>query len=123
MSDDLAVARAAEQLRLAMIAPTHDNLLALLDPDLTYGHSNAKIDTRDSMMAAFLDGRSDFTTIDISEQVVKVVGDLAWLRHSLVADTNDSGKPGHVELKVLLVWRRAGDAWKLVARQAVKKPL
>ncbi|CAN5386482.1 nuclear transport factor 2 family protein [soil metagenome] len=123
MSDNHAVEQAAERLRLAMISPTRENLLAVLDPDLTYGHSNAKIDDRESMMAAFLDGRSDFTTIDIGEQTIRVVGDLAWLRHSLVADTNDSGKPGHVELAVLLVWRRLGDAWRLVARQAVKKPL
>jgi len=34
--------------------------------------------------------------------------------------TNDSGKPGKVQIKVLGVWQKRGNDWKLLARQAVR---
>ena len=45
---------------------------------------------------------------------------MAFVRHSLAADTNDSGKPGKVALKILGVWQKQGGNWKLLARQAVR---
>ncbi|CAN5824421.1 nuclear transport factor 2 family protein [soil metagenome] len=114
------VSAATERLRLAMISPEPAALATLFADELSYGHSDGKIDTKASITASLLDGSSDFTTVDLSEQTVAVVGDVALVRHRLVADTNDSGKPGHVKLKILLVWQqRAGD-WVLLARQAVR---
>lgn len=114
------VAALAERLRLAMISPTPTALADLFADDLSYGHSDGKLDTKASISGSLLDGSSDFTTIDISEQTVQVSGDVAIVRHRLVADTNDSGRTGHVKLKILLVWRRQGGEWRLLARQAVR---
>ncbi|CAN5278195.1 nuclear transport factor 2 family protein [soil metagenome] len=115
------VAAAAEKLRLAMIDPTRENLTAIVADDLSYGHSGGKVDTKASYMSDLLDGKSDFVTITITDQTVKVIGtDLAIVRHTLAADTNDSGKPGKVALKVLGVWQKQGGQWKLLARQAVR---
>ena len=115
------VTAAAEKLRLAMIDPTRENLAAIVADDLSYGHSGGKVDTKASYTADLLDGKSDFVTITITEQTVKVIGtDLAIVRHTLAADTNDSGKPGKVTLKVLGVWQKQAGQWKLLARQAVR---
>jgi ketosteroid isomerase-like protein len=74
-------------------------------------------------MADLLDGKSDFVTIAISDQTVTVVdGNVAIVRHTLAADTNDSGKPGKVTIKVLGVWQKQGDQWKLLVRQAIRPP-
>jgi Domain of unknown function (DUF4440) len=121
-ADAQAVADASERLRLLMIDPDASGLDALLADDLSYGHSNGKLDTKASLMADLQSGASDFVTIALTEQVVHVAGDTALVRHTLVADTNDGGKPGHVKLKVLLVWQRRAGAWKLLARQAVRLP-
>jgi hypothetical protein len=51
-----------------------------------------------------------------------VAGDAAIVRHTLTADTNDSGKPGKVSIKILGVWQKQGGDWKLLARQAVRPP-
>ena len=109
-----------ERLRLAMISPSATALADLFADDLSYGHSDGKLDTKASISCSLLDGSSDFTTIDISEQTVSVNGDVAIVRHRLVADTNDSGRPGHVKLKILLVWQRHDGDWRLLARQAVR---
>ncbi|WP_062470652.1 nuclear transport factor 2 family protein [Variovorax boronicumulans] len=116
-----AVAAAAERLRVAMVDPTPAALRALVADDLSYGHSGGKVDTQASFIADLLDGKSDFVTIAITDQTVKVVdGRTAIVRHTLTADTNDSGKPGKVALKILGVWQKQGGEWKLLARQAVR---
>ncbi|BEP62694.1 hypothetical protein GmRootV213_32480 [Variovorax sp. V213] len=116
-----AVAAAAERLRIAMIDPTPAALGALVADDLSYGHSSGRVDTKASFIGDLVAGKSDFVAITISDQTVKVVdGQTAIVRHTLAADTNDSGKPGKVALKILGVWQKQGGDWKLLARQAVR---
>ncbi|QNK65998.1 nuclear transport factor 2 family protein [Variovorax sp. PAMC26660] len=115
------VAAAAERLRVAMIDPTAAALGALVADDLSYGHSGGKVDTKTSFISDLMDGKSDFVSIAITEQTIKVVDSrTAIVRHTLTADTNDSGKPGKVSLKILGVWQKQGGDWKLLARQAVR---
>ncbi|MDM0050738.1 nuclear transport factor 2 family protein [Variovorax sp. J22R115] len=117
-----AVAAAAEKLRVAMIDPTPAALDALVADDLSYGHSGGKVDTKASFISDLMDGKSDFVNITITEQIINVIDNVAIVRHTLTADTNDSGKPGKVSIKILGVWQKQGDNWKLLARQAVRPP-
>lgn len=117
---DASAAAAAEKLRLAMVDPDRSALDALVADDLTYGHSGGKVDTKSSFIADLLNGNSDFVTITISDQTVKVVKDIALVRHTLSAQTNDSGKPGTVTIKILQVWQQQNGQWRLLARQAVR---
>ena len=119
-SAEQAVAVAAEKLRVAMIDPTPTALSALVADDLSYGHSGGRVDTKDSFIGDLVAGKSDFVTITITDQSIKVVGNSAIVRHTLTADTNDSGKPGKVQIKILGVWQQQGGSWKLLARQAVR---
>ena len=115
-----AVAGAVEKLRVQMVTPNEASLKALLADDLSYGHSGGKIDTKASFVADLLSGASDFVSIELTEQTVRVVGDTAIVRHTLSAATNDGGKPGTVKLHILTVWQKQGSDWKLLARQAVR---
>ncbi|WP_354372821.1 nuclear transport factor 2 family protein [Variovorax paradoxus] len=116
-----AVAAAAERLRLAMVDPTAAALGALVADDLSYGHSGGKVDTKASFIGDLVERKSDFVSITITDQTIKVVGgNTAIVRHTLAADTLDSGKPGKVALKILGIWQKQGNDWKLLARQAVR---
>ncbi|CAN7614237.1 nuclear transport factor 2 family protein [Acidovorax sp. LjRoot66] len=120
-ASEQSVAAAAERLRVAMVDPTQAALAQLVADDLSYGHSGGRVDTKDSFIGDLLAGKSDFVTITISDQTIKVVGNTAIVRHTLTADTNDSGKPGKVQIKILGVWQQQqGGQWKLLARQAVR---
>ena len=110
-ADAPAVAAAAERLRIAMIDPTPAALGALVADDLSYGHSGGKVDTKASFIADLMSGASDFVTLTISDQTVKLVDNVAIVRHTLTADTNDSGKPGKVSIKILGVWQKQGGEW------------
>ena len=118
--DEQAVAGAVESLRKALIDPDKDKLDALVLDELTYGHSSGVIQDKAAFEGALLNKSSDFVTIDLSQQTIKVVGNTAWVRHILSATTNDGGKPGSTRLSVLLVWVKQKGQWRLLARQAVK---
>ena len=118
--ESAAVATAVESLRKALIDPDKTTLDALVLDELTYGHSSGVIQDKATFEEALLSKSSDFVTIDLSQQTVRVVGNTAWVRHILSATTNDGGKPGTAHLSVLLIWVKQKGQWRLLARQAVK---
>ncbi|MEN4761230.1 nuclear transport factor 2 family protein [Chryseobacterium sp. C39-AII1] len=120
-NDKDAVTAASEKLRLAMISGEKPELEALILPELTYGHSGGHIDDATEFVEKLVSKKSDFVTIDITNQKVDVVGNTAIVRHHLYATTADAGKaPGDVTLDIVLVWTKVKKDWKLLARQAVK---
>jgi hypothetical protein len=117
---DPMLKQAVEALRKALIDPTKAALDKLTMDELSYGHSSGLIQDKAAFEQALLSGASDFVSIDLSDQTMKVVGNTAWVRHTLSAVTNDGGKPGEAHLSVLLVWMKQKGQWRLLARQAVK---
>ncbi len=118
--DETAVASAVEALRKAMIDPDKATLDKLTADELSYGHSSGKVQDKAAFIEALTSGASDFVTIDLTEQTIKIVGNTAIVRHNLSASTNDGGKPGTVKLGILTIWQKQHSQWKLLARQAVK---
>lgn len=119
--DTQTVTDAAEKLRLAMVSGEKSALESLILPELTYGHSGGHIDDAKEFVEKLVSKKSDFLTIDITNQNVSIVGNTAIVRHHFYATTADLGKaPGDVTLDILLVWAKVKKDWKLLARQAVK---
>jgi hypothetical protein len=119
--DTQAVTDAVEKLRSAMISGERSALESLIVPELTYGHSGGHIDDAKEFVEKLVSKKSDFLTIDITDQNVSIVGNTAIVRHHFYATTADLGKaPGDVTLDILLVWTKIKKDWKLLARQAVK---
>ena len=117
------VTKATEQLRKAMVDADTVTLDKLTTAELSYGHSSGKLQTKKEFISDLATGASDFVSIDLTDQTVKVVGNTAIIRHILTAATNDKGKgPGTVKLGILLVWIKNKGQWQLLARQAVKVP-
>lgn len=118
--DQAAVTQSVDQLRALMIDPDKAKLEALASDELSYGHSNGKLEDKKAFIEALMNGSSDFKTIDLTEQTVTIVDNTAFVRHKLMAETANDGKPGTAKLAVLLVWVKQKGSWKLLARQAVK---
>lgn len=114
------VDEAVQQLTKAMIDADSVQLYALTYPNLKYAHSTGKVQNQQEFVEGITSGRSDFVTIDLSDQTVDIVGNTACVRHILDAKTNDSNVAGHVRLAILLVWVKEKGKWRLLARQAVK---
>lgn len=118
--DEKAVTTALEQLRKAMVDGDSTTLSVLTLPQLSYGHSGGHVDDKAEFVQKIASGKSDFVTIDISDQQINIVQNVAVVRHKFHATTNDNGKPGTVDLSILLIWQKQKNDWKLLARQAVK---
>jgi ketosteroid isomerase-like protein len=117
---ELAVQKAVNHLIAAMISGDRAELEASASEHLSYGHSGGHVEGKLDFVEKIASGKSDFVTIDISEQTIDIVGKTAIVRHSFNATTNDGGKPGVVKLKVLLIFKKEKGGWKMIARQAVK---
>ena len=121
-ADEKAVAAAVEKFRQAMVASDKATLEKMSTDQLSYGHSNGLVEDRAAFLEQFVTGQTDFVTITLSDQTIKIVGDAAVVRHHLVGDTNNNKVPGKVDLIVLMVWEKQKGEWRLLARQAVKIP-
>lgn len=109
-----------EVLRMAMISGDKTQLIKITTPALSYGHSSGLIETQEQFVEKLASGKSDFVTINISNETITLYKNTAIVRHQLEATTNDGGKPGTVKLHVLLVWVKSKQGWQLATRQAVK---
>lgn len=118
--EEKAVATAVDSLTAAMVSSNFTSLSKWTDDNLSYGHSSGLLQDKAAFLENFVTGKTDFVTIDLTDQKITVMGKTAIVRHTLSATTNDGGKPGSTKLYVLLVWAKEGKMWKLLARQAVK---
>lgn len=118
--EEAAVTAAVENLKKAMIDGDKAGLTSITADQLSYGHSSGKVEDKATFVENIVSGNSDFVTIDLTNQTVAISGDAAIVRHTLSATTNDGGKPGSVNLNILLIWQKQKGQWKLLARQAVK---
>ena len=118
--NEKAVAKATEELRKAMVDADSVMLDKLVSDKLSYGHSGGHVEGKAEFISKLTSGKSDFVTIDLTDQTVSINKNVAIVRHKLTATTNDSGKPAEVHLLVLLIWQKQHGNWVLLARQAVK---
>ncbi len=120
-NDRIAVAQAVDALRKVMIDPDRAALTRLTADSLSYGHSGGNIEDKAAFVEALVSGKSDFQTMDLTNQTISIVDQTALVRHQLSGVTNNNGVVAQVNLSVLLIWIKQGGIWKLLARQAIKR--
>jgi len=104
--DYARVEAAVEKLKLAMISGVREDLASIVDDSLSYGHSGGAVEGKAEFVEKIASGKSDFVTINLTDQKISITGNVAVVRHQLFATNNDNGKPGEVKLKILLVFKR-----------------
>lgn len=119
-AEETKVSETVEMLRKAMIDSDKAILEKVTHPNLSYGHSNGNIETQAMFIEALVSGNSDFKTIDLTEQTVKIVGNTAIVRHKLSAETANKGVSSTTKLNILLIFQKVKGNWMLLARQAAK---
>ena len=115
------LATTLEEFRTVLINPNDAALLRLTSKDLTYGHSNGLIENQDQFIDALKNGPSKFVAIQVSDQSISLVDDLALVRQNLSGDVQTGEAISKLNLGVLYVWKKEKAGWQLVARQAFKR--
>jgi len=118
--EETKIAAAAEALIKAMIDGDKNVLEKLTAEELSYGHSTGKIENKTEFIASMVNGPLDFSSIDITEQTIKLAGKNAIVRNSFSAKLTNDGKPLEIKIAVLMVWKKIKEEWKLLARQGYK---
>ena len=121
-ADEEAVAKKVEAFRLAQIASDPKALGALCWDDLSYSHSNGKVEDKATFITNATDGKSKFLSIEYQDPTIKVVGPAAIVRFHWVAEQEMAadGKKVPTNLHILMNWQKQGDDWKLLSRAATK---
>jgi hypothetical protein len=118
--DDAAVATTVEAFRKAMLTNDRAQLEALCAPQLSYGHSAGKIETKEEFVTAATSGKSRWKSLAFANVKNSIAGNNAISRFMLTGETESDEKVTPVNIGVLMVWQKQENAWKLLARQAFK---
>ena len=120
--DEEQIALAIEKLRIVMIQPDSAVLASLVSDGLEYVHSSGTVRDKKGFINEFMRRQTNVTNVVFSNQTIKFSGDLAIVRHRMVADAHNPGYPPLIDIIVMMVWRKEGGNWKMLARQAAKLP-
>ena len=120
-ADEDAVAKNLEAFRVAQKAGNAEALVSLLAEELSYSHSNAKIDTKASLLDGVAKANYKWTSLEYKDPTVRIVGPAAIVRFNFVGEQEfTDGKKTPQNLHILMNWQKQGNDWKLLSRGATK---
>ena len=121
-ADEEAVASNVEAFRKAQIAADAKALDALCAAELSYSHSDARIEDRATFVANATNGKSKFLLLEYKDPQVRVVGPAAIVRFHWVGQSESipEGKKNDTNLHILMNWQKQGSDWKLLSRASTK---
>jgi ketosteroid isomerase-like protein len=109
-------------LNAAMISKDKSILEKLTAEELSFGHSTGVVEDKSEFVQNVLSGPTTFSRIDISNQSINPAGDIAIVRNISTINGINKGQPLDLKIGVLMIWKKEGGVWKLLARQGFKLP-
>lgn len=115
--------RTAEAQRIqALLTRDFETLDRLLAEDLTYTHTNAKVDRKADYLEPFKSGRTRYVSLEPSEITVRVYGDTAVLTGRMMSVALVAGAESRTDLRFTSVWIRRDGRWQMVAWHSSRVP-
>ena len=121
-ADEAAVAKNVEAFRQAQIATDGNAFEALCASELSYGHSDARVEDKATFIANATNRKSRFLSLAYKDTRIRVVGNAAIVRFNWASESEQiaDGKKSSTNLHVLMNWQKQGADWKLLSRAATK---
>jgi ketosteroid isomerase-like protein len=121
-ADEDAVAKSVEAFRAAQIAADAKAFDALCAAELSYSHSDGRVEDKATFIANATSGKSKFLSLAYQDPKIRVVGTAAIVRFHWVAESEAvaDGKKSATNLHILMNWQKLGADWKLLSRAATK---
>ena len=122
-ADEAAVAKNVEAFRAAQFALDAKALEALCAPELSYGHSDGRVEDKAVFIKNATTNRTAKTlSLAYQDPKITVVGDVAIVRLRWVSESEAiaDGKKSTTNLHILMNWQKQGADWKLLSRAATK---
>src|SRR5215510_8468566 len=121
-ADEDAVKKRVEAFRLAQIAADAKAFDALCAAELSYSHSDGRVEDKATFIANATNGKSKFLSLEYLDPQIRVVGPAAIVRFPRVAQSPAvaDGKKTNTNLHILMNWQKQGADWKLLSRASTK---
>jgi ketosteroid isomerase-like protein len=121
MADDLDDVRAADLRRIsALIHADRPALDAVLADELSYGHSDGRVQTKAELLVALEGGAVTYQSYDGPSPVVRVHGNVATLSGTAELRATARGTRMQLWIRYLAVYVKHGDAWRLTDYQSTR---
>ena len=119
-----AIAQQIESLESLLINKNTAGLEEILHNDLTFGHSNGWVETKNSLLENLPTSKVSYTKfVKSNEPEIKIIWEsnpLATVRREITAIGEYEKEAFQVDLKVLEIWIKQKNNWQLLARQSVE---
>ena len=121
-ADEDAVTKNVEAFRAAQYAADAKTLEGLCAPELSYSHSDGRVEDKATFVTNATDGKSKFISLAYQDLSVRVVGSSAIVRFHWVGESQSvpDGKKSSTNLHILMNWQKQGADWKLLSRGSTK---
>ena len=121
-ADEDAVAKNVEAFRAAQVAADAKAFDALCAAELSYSHSDGRVEDKAAFIANATSGKSKFLSLEYKDTNIRVVGPAAVVRFHWVGEQEAvaDGKKSATNLHILMNWQKQAADWKLLSRAATK---
>ncbi len=119
-ADEQAVVTAEKQRFAAQVSRDYDALGQLLADDLVYTHSNGNTDNKQAYIQSIRDGKSVYEQIDVTEQKVRLYGDVAFINGVCLIKLTTNGASTNLKLKYTDAYARRNGKWQLITWQSLR---
>jgi ketosteroid isomerase-like protein len=121
-ADEDAVKKNVEAFRAAQFASDAKGLEALCAPELSYSHSDGRVEDKAAFVTNATDGKSKFLSLAYDDLSIRVVGPAAIVRFHWLGESQSAadGKKTATNLHILMNWQKQGTDWKLLSRASTK---
>lgn len=118
-----ATLRAAELARFeANVKADEAALERLLDDGLEYSHSNGKLDSKGSFIAAIKDGSLDYLSMEPTIESLRLFGDVGTIRGQVRVGVTIDGKSNEFTIGYSDVWLWKNGRWQMTGWRSVRLP-
>ena len=120
--DEEAVAKNVEAFRAAQVAADAKAFDALCAPELSYGHSDGRVEDKAAFIANATNGKSKWLSLKYQDPKIRVVGSAAIVRFHWLGEQESvaDGKKSNTNLHILMNWQKQGADWKLLTRASTR---
>jgi ketosteroid isomerase-like protein len=121
-ADEDTVAKSVEAFRAAQVAADAKAFDALCAAELSYSHSDGRVEDKAAFIANATSGKSKVLSLKYEDPKIHVVGPAAIVRFHWLgeAEAVADGKKSATNLHILMNWQKQGADWKLLSRAATK---
>jgi hypothetical protein len=121
-ADEDAVAKNLEAFRTAQVAANAEGLASLCAAELSYSHSDGRVEDKAAFIAGATNGKSKWLSLKYEDPKIRVVGPAAIVRFHWLGEQEAvaDGKKSSTNLHILMNWQKQGTDWQLLSRAATK---